>query len=111
MNTDTDLLWLEYLPEIYLIRFETRRVRMIGSKGRADSDDASHEEEEDVDLSDLPAVQLKVLDRMRRGKTIKAIALELHLPQRTIKLYVRQGLRHLRARDRETLLSLIRRPH
>jgi DNA-binding NarL/FixJ family response regulator len=84
---------------------------MIGSKGRADADDASHEEEEDVDLSDLPTVQLKVLDRMRRGKTIKAIALELHLPQRTIKLYVRQGLRHLRARNRETLLSLIRRPH
>ena len=83
---------------------------MIGSKGRADSDDASHEEE-DVDPSDLPVVQLKVLDRMRHGKTIKAIALELHLPQKTIKQYVRQGLRHLRARNRETLLSLIRRPH
>ena len=83
---------------------------MISSKGRAGSDGAPHEEE-DVDLSDLSSVQLKVLDRMRRGKTIKAIALELHLPQKTIKQYVRQGLRHLRARNRETLLSLIGRPH
>jgi DNA-binding NarL/FixJ family response regulator len=83
---------------------------MIGSKGRADSDGAS-DEEEDVDLSDLSSVQLKVLDRMRRGKTIKDIASELGLPQKTIKLYVRQGLRHLRARNRETLLSLIWRPH
>ena len=83
---------------------------MIGSKGRSDPDGAPHEEE-DVDLSDLSSVQLEVLDRMRRGKTIKAIAVELGLPQKTIKLYVRQGLRHLRARNRETLLSLIRRPH
>ena len=84
---------------------------MIGSKGRADSDGAYDEEEKDVDLSDLSSVQLKVLDRMRRGKTIKDIALELGLPQKTIKLYVRQGLRHLRARNREMLLSLIWRPH
>jgi DNA-binding NarL/FixJ family response regulator len=83
---------------------------MIGSEGRADPDGAPHEEE-DVDLSDLSSVQLEVLDRMRRGKTIKAIAVELGLPQKTIKLYVRQGLRHLRVRNRETLLSLIRRPH
>ena len=72
---------------------------MIGSKGRDDP------------ASDLTSVQLKVLDRMRRGKTIRDIALELGLPQKTIKLYVRQGLRHLRPCNRETLLSLVRWPH
>jgi len=56
---------------------------------------------------DLSAVELKVLDFMRLGKTTKEIAAMLCIPERTVELHIRHSLRRLRARSGEELLSLI----
>jgi DNA-binding CsgD family transcriptional regulator len=60
---------------------------------------------------DLSAMDLRVLDLMRLGKTTKEIAARLHIPERTVALHVRHSLRRLRARGAEELLSLIKRYH
>jgi len=56
---------------------------------------------------DLSAMELRVLDLMHLGKTTKEIAARLRIPERTVVLHVRRGLRRLRARSAEELLSLI----
>lgn len=55
----------------------------------------------------LSTMELRVLDLMRIGKTTKEIAARLCIPERTVELHIRHGLRHLRARSVEELLSLI----
>ena len=60
---------------------------------------------------DLSAMDLRVLDLMRLGKTTKEIAARLRIPERTVALHVRHSLRRLRARSAEELLSLIKRYH
>jgi DNA-binding NarL/FixJ family response regulator len=57
---------------------------------------------------DLSAMELRVLDLMRLGKTTKEIAAKLRLPEATVALRVRHSLRRLRARSVEELISLIR---
>ena len=57
------------------------------------------------------AMELRVLDLMRLGKTTKEIAAKLRIPEGTVALHVRHGLRRLRARSVEELLSLIRGYH
>jgi len=53
---------------------------------------------------DLSAMELRVLDLMHLGKTTKEIAAKLRVPERTVALHVRHGLRRLRARSVEELL-------
>jgi DNA-binding NarL/FixJ family response regulator len=60
---------------------------------------------------DLSAMELRVLDLMRLGKTTKEIATKLCVPERTVALHVRHSLRRLRVRSAEELLSLIGRYH
>jgi DNA-binding NarL/FixJ family response regulator len=60
---------------------------------------------------DLSAMELRVLDLMRLGKTTKEIAAKLRIPEGTVALHVRHSLRRLRARSAEELLSLIKRYH
>src|SRR5215469_16549279 len=60
---------------------------------------------------DLSAMDLRVLDLMRLGKTTKETAARLRIPERTVALHVRHSLRRLRARSAEELLSLIKRYH
>ena len=56
---------------------------------------------------DLSAMELRVLDFLRLGKTTKEIAAMLCIPERTVELHIRHSLRRLRARSGEELLSLI----
>jgi DNA-binding NarL/FixJ family response regulator len=60
---------------------------------------------------DLSAMEFKVLDLMRLGKTTKDIAAKLCIPERTVVLRVHHSLRRLRARSAEELLSLVREYH
>ena len=55
----------------------------------------------------LSTMELRVLDLVRIGKTTKEIAARLCIPERTVELHIRHGLRRLRARSAEELLSLI----
>ena len=55
----------------------------------------------------LSVIQWKVLDLMRRGLTIEAIAKELGLARGTVELHIRYSLRKLHARNRKELLSRI----
>ena len=50
---------------------------------------------------DLSAVELKVLDFMRLGKTTKEIAAMHCIPERTVELHIRHSLRRLQARSGE----------
>jgi DNA-binding CsgD family transcriptional regulator len=60
---------------------------------------------------DLSAMELRVLDLIHLGKTTKEIAAKLRVPERTVVLHVRGGLKRIRARSVEELLSLIRGYH
>ena len=62
-------------------------------------------------IVDLSAIELKVLDLLRRRKTTKEIAATLCVPEHTVELHVCHSLRRLRARSVEELLSLISRYH
>jgi DNA-binding CsgD family transcriptional regulator len=62
-------------------------------------------------IFDLSPMEVRVLDRMRQGKTTKEIAATLCIPEPTVELHVRHSLRRLRARSREELLALIRGCH
>jgi DNA-binding NarL/FixJ family response regulator len=55
----------------------------------------------------LSAIERIVLDGLRRGLTIKAIAQEVGLAQGTVELHIKHSLRKLRVRSREELLSQI----
>ena|SRR5215469_13376836 len=59
----------------------------------------------------LSAIELRVLDLMRLGKTTKEIAATLCVPERTVASHVRHSLRRLRVRSAEELLFLIRGYH
>jgi DNA-binding NarL/FixJ family response regulator len=81
----------------------TREVRRnIGASGQVEGA---------LKTADLSATELRVLDLLRLGKTTKEIAAKLCIPEGTVTLHVRHGLRCLRARSAEELLSLIRRYH
>jgi len=60
---------------------------------------------------ELSAMELRVLDLMRLGKTTKQIAATLCIPERTVALHVRDSLKRLRVRSAEELLSLVSRYH
>ena len=55
----------------------------------------------------LSAIELKVLDRLRKGLTTEAIARELDLAQSTVELHIKHSLRKLRVGSREELLLRI----
>jgi DNA-binding NarL/FixJ family response regulator len=57
---------------------------------------------------DLSAMELRVLDLMRVGKTTKEIGATLCIPEGAVALHVRHSLSRLRARSVEELISLIR---
>jgi DNA-binding NarL/FixJ family response regulator len=81
------------------------------TRGAHRSVDAIDQAGEALRIVDLSAMELRVLDLMRLGKTTKEIAAMLCIPKRTVELHVRHSLKHLRARSGEELLSLIRRYH
>ena len=62
-------------------------------------------------IVDLSAMEARVLDLMRRGKTTKEIAATLCISEHTVALHIRHSLKCLRARSVEELLSLIREYH
>jgi DNA-binding NarL/FixJ family response regulator len=83
-----------------MVNSSTRRTRRnIGAIGQVEGA---------LKAVDLSAMEFRVLDLMRRGKTTKEIAAKLCVPEPTVALHVRHSLRRLRARSMEELLSLIR---
>jgi len=84
---------------------------ICSTTGAHRSVDAIDQAEEALKTVDLSAMELRVLDLMRLGKTTNEIAAILCIPTRTVELHVRHSLKRLRARSREELLSLIRRYH
>ena len=81
------------------------------TRGAHRSVDAIDQAEEALKIVDLSAMELRVLDLMRLGKTTKEIAAILCISRRTVELHVRYGLKRLQARSGEELLSLIGRYH
>ena len=89
-----------------------RRKVVVGStRGARRNFDAIDHAEEELKSVDLSPTELRVLHLMRLGKTTKAIAEMLQIPERMVELHVRHGLRRLRARSGEELLSLIGKCH
>ena len=84
---------------------------MPSSKGARCNVSAIPQVEGSLKTVDLSAMELRVFEQMRLGKTTKEIAAKLCIPERTVALHVRHSLRRLRARSAEELLSLIRRYH
>ena len=84
---------------------------ICSTTGAHRSVDAIDQAGDALKIVDLSAMELRVLDLMRLGKTTKEIAARLHIPERTVALHVRHSLRRLRARSAEELLSLIKRYH
>ena len=81
---------------------------MVSStKGARPDIDAMRQVRGELTSVDLSAIELRVLDFMRLGKTTKEIAAMLCIPERTVELHIRHSLRRLRARSGEELLSLI----
>ena len=81
---------------------------MVSStKGARPDIDAMRQVGGEFKSGDLPAMELRVLDFLRLGKTTKEIAAMLCIPERTVELHIRHSLRRLRARSGEELLSLI----
>ena len=84
---------------------------MPSSKGARCNVSAIPQVEGSLKTVDLSAMELRVLDLVRLGKTTKEIAARLRIPEGTVALHVRRSLKCLRARSVEELLSLIREYH
>ena len=85
---------------------------MVGStrKTRAKKQSSRHVAREEENSLELSQLDLQVLERLRQGKTYKAIAHELNMSESTIELHIRHSLERIDARNRAELLSRIRRP-
>jgi len=79
-----------------------------GVPTRPDVSDCGDSESEHC--ADLSMIQWKILDLMRRRRTIDAIAKELDISGRAVEQHIRRILRKLRARSRKELLSRIAKP-
>ena len=102
---------VEKIPSFALCNSDRRELVIRSTRGAHRSVDAIDQAEEALKTADLSAMELRVLDLMRLGKTTNEIAAILCIPTRTVELHVRHSLKRLRARSREELLSLIRRYH
>ena len=85
---------------------------MVGStrKTRAKKQSSRHVAREEENSLELSQLDLQVLERLRQGKTYKAIAHELNMSESTVELHIRHSLERIDARNRAELLSRIRRP-
>jgi DNA-binding NarL/FixJ family response regulator len=84
---------------------------ICSTTGAHRSVDAIDQAGDALKIVDLSAMELRVLDLMRLGKTTKEIAAILCIPKRTVELHVRHSLKRLQAQSGEELLSLIGRYH
>ena len=90
----------------------TGREELISStKGAHHYVGAAGQAEGGPKIVDVSAMEVRVLDLTRRGKTTKEIAATLCIPEHMVALHVRHSLKCLRARSVEELLSLVREYH
>src|SRR5215472_2635231 len=94
-----------------LCGLDGREELISSTKGAHHNVGAAAQVEGRTKVVDLSAMEARVLDLMRRGKTTKEIAAKLCIPEHTVALHVRHSLKCLRARNVEELLSLIREYH
>ena len=94
-------------PTSALSNSDRRGVVVSSTRGARRNIDAMDPVEGEFRCVDLSAMEHRVLDLMRLGKTTKEIAAMLCIPERTVELHIRHSLRRLRARSGEELLSLI----